>query len=393
MLDLTNSAVGVGQLANFRYGVDPLPPPPASTYSALPAGSFGRINDPNASDPYVQSCRSASSTTCARSWSLVERLRPHAGRNEPRVQVINPRFESICDSAYPGSTPGDLARAQRRREQPVLRRARSSNAGMPANRLEQINMFGTTNSSKFDSLTTTVPRPRGGRLLSISYVLADSRSWGGQPAASYSGNGIAIAPDHAVRRRRVGGRRASTSGTGFVASAVLDRGAGSRWRRSSSTRRSRPYSPDTGFDINGDGLANIVDRLCEGVEPGATCSRCAATSRRSGAEPERLRAASASTLSGRASSSIPTAPSRSAAAGTSTWTCGSPSRSRRRPEGDRGVYADFYNLFNTENLSFTLRPEQSSARRRRARSCRPVAAGRGSGRRSAGRSRRASESE
>jgi hypothetical protein len=25
------------------------------------------------------------------------------------------------------------------------------------------------------------------------------------------------------------------------------------------------------------------------------------------------------------------------------------------------VFADFYNLFNTENLSYTLRPEQSSA--------------------------------
>ena len=25
------------------------------------------------------------------------------------------------------------------------------------------------------------------------------------------------------------------------------------------------------------------------------------------------------------------------------------------------VYADFYNLFNTDNLSLTLRPEQSSA--------------------------------
>jgi TonB dependent receptor len=25
------------------------------------------------------------------------------------------------------------------------------------------------------------------------------------------------------------------------------------------------------------------------------------------------------------------------------------------------IYADFFNLFNTENLSFTLRPEQSSA--------------------------------
>ena len=31
-----------------------------------------------------------------------------------------------------------------------------------------------------------------GRLVSLSYVLANSRAFGGQPTASYSGNGIAI---------------------------------------------------------------------------------------------------------------------------------------------------------------------------------------------------------
>ena len=31
------------------------------------------------------------------------------------------------------------------------------------------------------------------------------------------------------------------------------------------------------------------------------------------------------------------------------------------PKAIARVYVDFYNLFNTENLSFTLRPEQSSA--------------------------------
>ena len=47
------SDVGVGQLPTFRFGVDPLPAPPAFTFAQLPAASFGRINDPGVEDPYV----------------------------------------------------------------------------------------------------------------------------------------------------------------------------------------------------------------------------------------------------------------------------------------------------------------------------------------------------
>ena len=79
MLGFTNSDVGVGQLPNFRYGVDPLPPPPAFTYAALPAGSFGRINDPDASDPYVHKMSIGFENDPARQLDAVERLRAYAG--------------------------------------------------------------------------------------------------------------------------------------------------------------------------------------------------------------------------------------------------------------------------------------------------------------------------
>src|SRR5688500_8871288 len=55
ILSLTNTALGVGQLATFRFGVDPLPTPPAGfSFSNLAFGGFGRINDPDASEPYIQ---------------------------------------------------------------------------------------------------------------------------------------------------------------------------------------------------------------------------------------------------------------------------------------------------------------------------------------------------
>ena len=53
-------------------------------------------------------------------------------------------------------------------------------AGLPANRLEQINMFTTTNRSFYDSWTTTLRGRFGSSTASLSYVLASSRSWGGQ---------------------------------------------------------------------------------------------------------------------------------------------------------------------------------------------------------------------
>jgi hypothetical protein len=43
------------ELAAFRYGIDPLPPVPANfNFGVLTPGAVGRINDPDATEPYVQ---------------------------------------------------------------------------------------------------------------------------------------------------------------------------------------------------------------------------------------------------------------------------------------------------------------------------------------------------
>src|SRR6185503_21350306 len=47
VLDRVNTAVGVGELANFRFGVDPLPSPGNVNNTDLEFGGFGRINDPD----------------------------------------------------------------------------------------------------------------------------------------------------------------------------------------------------------------------------------------------------------------------------------------------------------------------------------------------------------
>ena len=95
-------------------------------------------------------------------------------------------------------------------------------AGMPANRLEQINMFAGNNRSFFDSLDDHRARAASAAARRpMSYVLASSRSWGGQPTASYSGNGIAIDPENQFNEEEFGPTRLDERHR-VVASAVLE---------------------------------------------------------------------------------------------------------------------------------------------------------------------------
>ena len=265
LLNLTNSAVGVGQLAGFRYGVDPLPPVPPPDYTVLPAGGFGRINDPNASEPYVQKWSLGFQRALGRQWSISSDFVHTLGLDEPRFMNINPRIESTCNPAYPGATPGS-SRCPRGVNSRYFDEA-FVRAGLPANRLEQINMFSTTNRSVYDSLATTLRGRLPRTTLSVSYVLASSRAWGGQPTASYSGNGIAVAPENQFKEEEFGPTRLDERHR-LVASGVLDLRWGIQLAPVIQVASSRPYSLNTGFDIDGDGLVTI-DRLCEGVDPAA----------------------------------------------------------------------------------------------------------------------------
>jgi hypothetical protein len=139
-------------------------------------------------------------------------------------------------------------------------------AGLGVNRIGQINMFGTTNRSLFDSWTTELRGRWGTRVnFRAAYVLASSRSWGGQPTASYSGNGIAIDPENQFKEEEFGPTRIDERHR-FVASGVFDMPWGFQLAPIMQLASSRPYSLNAGIDLDGDGLAT-VDRLCEGTDP------------------------------------------------------------------------------------------------------------------------------
>ena len=130
--------------------------------------------------------------------------------------------------------------------------------------MEQINMIGTTNRSLFDSWTTTLKWRNRKSLFSASYVLGNSRSWGGQPVASYSGNGIAVAPENQFKPEEFGPTRLDERHR-IVVSGVFDIPWGFQLSPILQLASSRPFSPTTGLDIDGDGLATN-DRLCANAD-------------------------------------------------------------------------------------------------------------------------------
>ena len=106
LLNLTNSAVGVGQLADFRYGVDPLPAPPPPDFSH-PAGRVASdaSTTPTSKEPYVQKWSIGFQKAIGTRWSVSSDFVHTLGLHEPRFQIINPRIEGVCNPAYPGATP------------------------------------------------------------------------------------------------------------------------------------------------------------------------------------------------------------------------------------------------------------------------------------------------
>jgi hypothetical protein len=265
VLQLTNSAVGQGQLANFRFGVDPLPAPATINNTELEFGAFGRINDPTLRDPYVQKFSIGFETQLGDKYTLSSDYVHTLGLHENRVQNINPQIRPICDPTFPGSTPTS----------PVCVRGASTRyfdfafeqAGLGAGRLEQINMFTATNRSFYDSWTTTLRRRTRKMNLLASYVLSNSRSWGGQPVASYSGNAIAITPEQQFRPEEFGPTRIDERHR-IVASGIFNVPWGIQLAPIVQFATARPFSSITGLDVDGDGRTT-VDRICAGVDPTA----------------------------------------------------------------------------------------------------------------------------
>jgi hypothetical protein len=144
-------------------------------------------------------------------------------------------------------------------------------AGLNAGTLEQINMFAASNRSRFDSWTTTIRRRTRRTLFSASYVLSSAKSWGGLPTASYSGNGAAVTPENQFRPDQYGPSRIDERHR-IVASGVFDLPYDFQLAPILQFATARPFSLNAGLDLDGDGRGGPpqgVDRLCVGTDPQA----------------------------------------------------------------------------------------------------------------------------
>ncbi|HEX8142246.1 MAG TPA: TonB-dependent receptor [Pyrinomonadaceae bacterium] len=349
LLQQTNTRVGVGTtpLATLRFGTDPLPAPGTTGLTDLETGAFGRINDPTMKDPYVHKFSIGFETQLGSNYVLSSDFVHTLGIHEARVQNINPLISAICDPAFPGSNPTP-ARCPRGADTRYFDQAFVA-AGLGAGRLEQINMFTSTNRSMFDSWTTTLRRRTRRTLFSASYVLSNARSWGGQPTASYTGNGIAVTPEQQFRPEEFGPSRIDERHR-IVMSGVFDLPYNFQLAPIVQLASSRPYSPLANFDIDGDGRRTI-DRLCEGTDIRAALTASLAGTALGGAQTPGCRQVQVNSL--RHGFVVDSAGNIDERSGRyfnvdlrvqKTFAIGEKLRLRG--------YLNFFNLFNTENLSF-----------------------------------------
>jgi hypothetical protein len=346
VLDLVNSSVGVGQLATFRYGIDPLPAPVTINNTQLEVGAFGRINDPTLRDPYVQKWSIGVETKLGENYVLSSDYVHTLGLHENRVQNVNPVIRSVCDPTFPGSNPTS-ALCVRGATTRYFDKA-FVDAGLGAGRLSQINMFGSTNRSLYDSWATTLRRRTRHAFFSVSYILSNSRGWGGQPTASYSGNSIAITPEKQFAPGEFGATRIDERHR-IVASGLFELPWGFQIAPIVQFATARPYSLNSGTDIDGDGRST-VDRVCAGFD-----ARTLLQAALAGAIPAGARALGCTQTSVNSQRTGFVVNGTSIEERSGRFFNVDTRVTKTFPIGERvkvKAYINFFNLFNRENLSF-----------------------------------------
>ena len=161
------------------------------------------------------------------------------GLHENRVQNINPQIQLICPAGSAVTATCPRGGSTRFFDPAFVA------AGLGAGRLEQINMFTSTNRSLYDSWATTLRRRTRHTLFSASYILSNSRGWGGQPTASYSGNGIAVTPEIQFSPGEFGPTRIDERHR-IVASGLFDLPYGFQISPIIQFATARPYSLNAG---------------------------------------------------------------------------------------------------------------------------------------------------
>jgi hypothetical protein len=228
--ELINSTYGVGDLATFRFGIDPLPPPPPST-NEIQVGARGQWLDPEIGNPYNYQGHIGYAHQLGASTSLSVDFTHVEGRNEFRTLNINPRISGRRPLA------NDFQRV----------------FGIP-NRLEEVRILASINESRYDALTFRVQRRMPRATLQAHYTLARAVAYGG----SIGARGAAPLPVIADQPFAEGewGPTATDERHRFVATGVFEVGYGIQLSPIFQVASPRAYNLTAGRDLNGDGTNN-----------------------------------------------------------------------------------------------------------------------------------------
>jgi hypothetical protein len=227
---LTNTAIGVGQLATFVFGRDPLPPAPTGR-DTLPANATGQWIDPTLVEPRTYQAHIgyahalAANTTMSVDYTLSE------GRDELRTTNINP-----------------LINGQRLLVPQLVA------GGYAANQFANLMILASNNRSKYDALTFLFQRRMPHATLQAHYTFAHAYAFGGStgnrsgaPAPEVYNQFFAPTewgPTGQDERHRV------------VATGVFDIPWGLQLSPVMQIASARPYNLTAGVDTNADGTSN-----------------------------------------------------------------------------------------------------------------------------------------
>jgi hypothetical protein len=246
-----NTAIGVGQLPTYVYGVSPLPPGPGARPTALPRGANAAgtfispdIKDTRTATAHVGFVREiASRTALSADFSYVK------GYNGTRFTEVNP-IEGPWD---PKALPSQYGRRR-------LADQFGQVLGDPAI-LGSVIMIESNNKSTFKELTLQIQHRAERANLQASYTLSDAKAFGGVFGAGYGGGGGAQAqnPDDPFgpgewapvandERHRLVLSGVFELPWGIQAAPVLQAGS------------ARPYNLVCGRDCNGDGQGSFYSK-------------------------------------------------------------------------------------------------------------------------------------
>lgn len=199
----TNSAIGVGPLADYVYGVSPLPPGPPADPTEIPRGALissipttsGSWYDPNLKDQVEHVIHAGYARQFGGNMMFAADYTHIEGRNEWRPLEINPlctaqgpSFEGECRS--PGFQGPEAPLGRR-----ILSTATQAVFGDP-NMLGPTQLVFSNNRSRYDELALVFQRRGTTASFQASYVLSGAYGYGASVGGLFV-NGSSYVPEKA----------------------------------------------------------------------------------------------------------------------------------------------------------------------------------------------------